>query len=71
MAISRAREATHAWLVADDVAQAADDLRRDWSVRRTPTWALDTGLVVTNIREAVVSLSNPGHARVLALALAQ
>ncbi len=44
VAMSRARESTHAWVVADDVGQAADDLRRDWSARRTPTWALDTGL---------------------------
>ena len=45
VAMSRAREATHAWVVADDLAQAADDLRRDWSVRRTPTWALDLSLI--------------------------
>jgi hypothetical protein len=43
VAMSRAREATHAWVVADDLAQAAEDLGRDWSVRRTPTWALGAG----------------------------
>jgi hypothetical protein len=44
VAMSRARESTHAWVVADDLEQAADDLRRDWSTERTPTWAIDTGL---------------------------
>jgi hypothetical protein len=44
VAMSRARESTHAWVVADDLAQAAEDLRRDWSAHRTPTWAIDTGL---------------------------
>jgi hypothetical protein len=58
-------------VVADDLAQAADDLRRDWSVRRTPTWALDAGLPAVLIKEAVVSLATPDHARVVALALAR
>ena len=71
VAMSRARGATHAWVVADDLAQAAEDLRRDWSARRTPTWALDACLPTTTLREAVVSLANPGHARVVALALAR
>jgi hypothetical protein len=62
--------ATHAWVVADHPAQAAEDLRRDWSARRTPTWALDARLPTTTLREAVVSLANPGQARVVALALA-
>jgi hypothetical protein len=30
--------------VADDLPQAVDDLRRDWSTRRIPTWAIDTAL---------------------------
>jgi conjugative relaxase-like TrwC/TraI family protein len=70
VAMSRAREATHAWVVADDLAQAADDLRRDWSARRTPTWALDAVLPATTFKEAVVSLATPGQARVVALVLA-
>jgi conjugative relaxase-like TrwC/TraI family protein len=44
VAMSRARESTHVWTVADDVPQALDDLRRDWTARRTPTWALDTAI---------------------------
>jgi len=41
--MSRARHTAHAWVVADDLPQAAEDLRRDWSTTRTPTWAIDTG----------------------------
>ena len=44
VAMSRARRTSTAWVVADDADQAAEDLARDWSSRRTPTWALDTGL---------------------------
>src|SRR5262249_34266790 len=44
VAMSRARESTHVWMVADDVPQAVADLRRDWSTRRAPVWALDTAL---------------------------
>jgi hypothetical protein len=48
VAMSRARESTHIWTVADDVAQAVEDLNRDWSQRRAPTWAIDTGQPTTN-----------------------
>ncbi len=44
VAMSRAKESTHIWTVADDLPQAVDDLRRDWSTRRTPLWAIDTAL---------------------------
>jgi hypothetical protein len=44
VAMSRARESTHVWTVADDLPQGVNDLRRDWATRRTPAWALDTGL---------------------------
>jgi hypothetical protein len=43
VAMSRARKSTHIWAVADDLAQAVEDLRRDWTIRRSPTWAIDTG----------------------------
>jgi conjugative relaxase-like TrwC/TraI family protein len=43
VAMSRARQSTHIWAVADDVAQAVEDLRRDWTIRRSPAWAIDTG----------------------------
>ena len=44
VAMSRARGTSAVWVVADDTAQAAEDLRHDWSTRTTPTWAIDTGL---------------------------
>jgi hypothetical protein len=44
VAMSQARESTHVWTLADDLPQAVDDLRRDWSTQRTPTWAIDTAL---------------------------
>lgn len=44
VAMSRARQSSTAWVVADDIDQATEDLGRDWSTRRTPTWAIDTGL---------------------------
>jgi ATP-dependent exoDNAse (exonuclease V) alpha subunit len=44
VAMSRARQSTHVWTVADDLPQAIEDLRRDWSTQRTPTWAIDTAL---------------------------
>ena len=47
VAISRARESTHVWVVADDLPTAVEDLRRDWTERKTPTWAIDTGQPAT------------------------
>ncbi|MDA8061664.1 MAG: AAA family ATPase, partial [Actinomycetota bacterium] len=44
VAMSRARHASTAYVVADDLDQAAEDLTRDWAARRTPVWAIDTGL---------------------------
>ena len=73
VAMSRARESTHAWVVADDVGQAADDLRRDWAARHTPTWALDTGLPwsAEAILEIGPALPMSDRARVVAIAAAQ
>lgn len=41
VAMSRARESTHVHVVADDVDQAVDDLRREWSIERRDRWVLD------------------------------
>jgi hypothetical protein len=73
VAMSRASQCTHAWLVADDVGQAADDLRRDWCARRTPTWALDIGLPgdAEAIRELGPALAMSDRGRVVAIAHAQ
>jgi hypothetical protein len=57
------------WTVADDLPQAVEDLRRDWSTRRTPTWALDIALPdrVTLTRERLQALSSEEQGRVAAL----
>jgi conjugative relaxase-like TrwC/TraI family protein len=43
VAMSRAREETHLYLAADDLAQARDDLERSWTTERRWRWAIDTG----------------------------
>jgi conjugative relaxase-like TrwC/TraI family protein len=47
VAMSRGRERNVVHVVADDVGQAIDDLRRDWSRAARPRWAIDTGTPVT------------------------
>jgi hypothetical protein len=73
VAMSRARESTHAWVVADDLGQAAEDLRRDWSSERTPTWAIDTGLPASDqlTKEAVADLAEEEKMRIAAVAHAE
>jgi hypothetical protein len=73
VAMSRARTATHAWVVADDVGQAIDDLRVDWSTEKRPVWAIDTGLPDPNHAERDDLTILPDHqkARIVALAAAQ
>ncbi len=46
VAMSRAKEASTAWVVADDLDQAREDLVRDWSRELRPRWAIDTGQAV-------------------------
>lgn len=46
MKVSRARERTTLYPVADSVEQAAEDLVRDWAVSRRLRWAIDTGTPV-------------------------
>jgi conjugative relaxase-like TrwC/TraI family protein len=69
VAMSRARQSTHVWTVADDLPQAVDDLRRDWSTRRTPAWAIDTALPdrATLTRESFQALPSDQQARFAAL----
>ena len=43
VAMSRARGTSHAYVVADDVATAVEDLARDWSAERRQLWAIDSG----------------------------
>jgi conjugative relaxase-like TrwC/TraI family protein len=73
VAMSRARESTHTWVVADDLGQAAEDLRRDWSNERTPTWAIDTGLPASDelTKEVVDDLAEGEKMHVAAIAHAE
>jgi conjugative relaxase-like TrwC/TraI family protein len=73
VAMSRARESATAWVVADDVEQAAEDLRRDWSSDRTPTWAIDTALPASGqmTKEAVADLTEADKMRIAAVAHAE
>jgi hypothetical protein len=52
-------------VVADDVHQAAEDLRRDRSTQRTPTLAIDTGLPepAQLTQEVVAGLAEDERAR--------
>jgi hypothetical protein len=43
VAMSRARQASHVHVVAENPGQAVEDLVRDWSVERRQDWAIDTG----------------------------
>jgi ATP-dependent exoDNAse (exonuclease V) alpha subunit len=45
--MSRARHSSHVYVVADDVATAAEDLARDWSAERRQLWAIDSGAPAT------------------------
>jgi conjugative relaxase-like TrwC/TraI family protein len=69
VAMSRARHSTHVWTVADDLPQAVEDLRQDWSIRRTTTWALDSALPerATLTRQSQQALPPNQQAHVAAL----
>jgi hypothetical protein len=41
VALSRAKESSHAYLVADSLDQAAEDLAREWSAERRMAWVTD------------------------------
>jgi conjugative relaxase-like TrwC/TraI family protein len=43
VAMSRARDGSHCWLVADDIDQAREDLTREWSAEARARWVIDTG----------------------------
>ncbi len=70
VAMSRAREGTHVWTVADDLVQAREDLVRDWSTERRPTWAIDTGLPDPGTLDRVAITALPVGDRVRLIALA-
>ena len=47
VSMSRGRQANTVHVVADDLDQAAEDLRRDWTVDRRARWAIDSGTPAT------------------------
>jgi hypothetical protein len=73
VAMSRARETSRVYVVADDTAMAAEDLTRDWKKERRPTWAIDTGLPATeDLTPATVARMAPKtRSHVVAIALGQ
>lgn len=48
VSMSRARDRSTVYVIADDADLAAEDLRRDWSAERRQRWAIDTGTPVTD-----------------------
>jgi len=70
VAMSRAKEATHVWTVADDIGQAREDLVRDWSTERRPTWAIDTGLPGPGTLDRAALTALPAEDRVRLVAVA-
>jgi hypothetical protein len=73
VAISRAREASRVYVVADDNAMAAEDLRRDWQIERRPVWGIDTGIPATAdlTAETVAAMTQETKARAFAVAYAE
>ena len=49
--MSRARDTSHVWVVADDIDQAVEDLGRDWKADRRQRWAIDSGTPATSPRD--------------------
>jgi hypothetical protein len=73
VAMSRARETSQVYVVADDTAMAREDLRRDWQRERRPTWAIDTGLPATAdlTLETVGAMTPETKSQVVAIVLAE
>jgi hypothetical protein len=66
VAMSRARHQATAYVVADDLPQAVDDLRREWSAERRQAWAIDTG---TPTRDPLTAEADPAVPATLRTAL--
>jgi hypothetical protein len=73
VAMSRARDRSQVYLVADDMVMAAEDLTREWGHERRPMWAINTGLPTTGdlTSETVAAMSPETKARVVAMAWAE
>ncbi|HSH58986.1 MAG TPA: AAA family ATPase, partial [Acidimicrobiales bacterium] len=63
VAMSRARERSVAYVVADDVGQASEDLLRDWSAQRRQRWAIDSGTPATEPLEVERDEAAPAELR--------
>ncbi len=48
VSMSRARQHSTVWVIADDIDQAAEDLKRDWPQERRQRWAIDSGTPSTD-----------------------
>jgi conjugative relaxase-like TrwC/TraI family protein len=48
VSMSRARQRSTVYAVADDLDQALDDLKREWTAEHRQRWAIDTGTPVTD-----------------------
>jgi len=61
VSMSRARERSTVYAIADGVDQAVDDLKRDWPQQRRQRWAIDSGMpAVLSIPEvAAEPLTDP------------
>jgi DNA repair exonuclease SbcCD ATPase subunit len=46
--MSRAKDRSTVYVVADDVEQAREDLVREWSAERRPAWVIDSGTPATD-----------------------
>ena len=49
--MSRAKEESHLYLAADDLAQAQEDLVRAWANERRWRWAIDTATPERDVTE--------------------
>lgn len=49
--MSRARDCTTVYAVADDLDQVETDLRREWGTERRQRWAIDTGTPINDLLE--------------------
>ncbi|MGH9165417.1 MAG: ATP-dependent DNA helicase, partial [Acidimicrobiales bacterium] len=63
VAMSRARGTSHAYVVADDVETAVEDLARDWSAERRALWAIDSGTPATRALDVEADTAAPAPMR--------
>ncbi len=63
VSMSRARDRSRVYLVADDIDQAKGDLTQDWSKDRRQRWALDTGTPTTAVSEIDHTPETPSRLR--------